>query len=572
MEKRALQLASVASMIDQFNIPNIQILQSLGYSVDVVADFTHPGTITKERAENLKNRLADMDVRVFNIAIPRSLNPKSIVSAYKQVKELLDRENYNLLHCHSPIGGVIARQAARGKEGLKVIYTAHGFHFYDGAPLKNWLIFYPIEKHFSRYTDVLITINKEDYKRASEKFHAKKTVYIPGVGVDTEKFAVCKVDKKAKRAELGVNDDDFLLLSVGELSERKNQKVIIEALHKMKEDGSIGNVLYLAVGKGEQEEEFRSLIKNYGLGAHIKLLGFRTDIDELCETVDCFVHPSIREGLGIAPLEAMAAGLPLISADVNGIKDYTEDGVSGCCINPTDIDEMVKSIKRMRDDDEFREKCGANNFKTAKTFDIRNTDEIMKNVYRGGYKHLLNIIVRQQKRDELGLAIDDFVIISVGELNDNKNHQVIIRALTKLPQKVKYVVVGKGVLEEELRNLSKELGVADRVNFTGYRTDIRDLLWMGDCFAFPSKREGLGLAALEGMAAGLPVIGHDIGGIRDFVIDGETGWLCDNEYENAIRKVMIDSNSLARRCLRKAEEFDVKQTNIIMREAYSEYK
>ena len=208
MEKRALQLASVASMIDQFNISNIEILQSLGYRVDVVADFTNPGTITKERADNLKKRLIAMDVRVFDIPIPRSLNPKSIQLAYKKVKSLLYKENYNLLHCHSPIGGVIARQAAKGlrKDGLKVIYTAHGFHFYDGAPLKNWLVFYPIEKYYSRYTDVLITINKEDYKRAKEEFYAKKTVYVPGVGVDTEKFKHDENGRQRIRDELNLSE------------------------------------------------------------------------------------------------------------------------------------------------------------------------------------------------------------------------------------------------------------------------------------------------------------------------------------------------------------------------------
>lgn len=386
MTKKALQLASVASMIDQFNIPNIEILQSLGYKVDVVADFTNPGTITKERAEDLKKRLTDMGVQVYDIAIPRTLNPRAISSAYRKVKDLLRKEKYTLLHCHSPIGGVIARQAAKGfrSKGLMVIYTAHGFHFYDGAPIKNWLIFYPIEKYYSRYTDILITINNEDYKRATEKFKAKKTVKIPGVGVDTEKFAVCKVDRSAKRTELGVKDEDFLILSVGELSERKNQKVVIEALRKMKEEGSINNIVYLVVGKGDQEEEFRRLIKEYDLDDHIKLLGFRTDIDELCETVDCFVHPSIREGLGIAPLEAMAAGLPLISAAVNGIKDYTEDGVSGCCVNPTSVDEMVSAIKKMHRDKGFRDMCASNNWKTAKTFDIKNTDEIMQKIYGGG--------------------------------------------------------------------------------------------------------------------------------------------------------------------------------------------
>lgn len=383
--KRALQLASVASMIDQFNISNIEILLSLGYKVDVAADFTNPGTITTERAENLKKRLAAMNVRVFNIPIPRTLNLSAISLAYKQVKKLVNKENYTLLHCHSPIGGVIARQAAkkRRKDGLKVVYTAHGFHFYEGAPLKNWLMFYPVEKHYSRYTDVLITINKGDYKRASEKLKAKKTIYIPGVGVDIEKFTVCKVERNIKRKGLGVKDSDFLLLSVGELSENKNQMVVINALHKMNQDGNIDNIVYLIVGKGNQEEKFKRLINEYNLQNHIKLLGFRTDIEELCKTVDCFVHPSIREGLGIAPLEAMAAGLPLISAAVNGIKDYTEDGVSGCCVDPVNVDAMVGAIKKMHDDEAFRERCASNNRRTVKTFDIRNTNEIMSEVYRG---------------------------------------------------------------------------------------------------------------------------------------------------------------------------------------------
>lgn len=572
-EKRVLMVATVPSMIGQFNMNNIQILQELGYTVDVAADFTDTSVWPAERVQKFKDQMEKMEIECIQLDFSRSpLKLNRHCQSYKETVRLIRERKYSFIHTHTPIASAIVRQAAH-KTGTKVIYTAHGFHFYDGAPLKNWLVFYPIEKHFSKYTDVLITINKEDYNRASEKFHAKKTVKIPGVGVDTEKFAVCLVDKGAKRAELGVKDDDFLLLSVGELSERKNQKVVIEALHRMKEAETIGNIVYLAVGKGDQEEEFRGLIREYELQDHIKLLGFRTDIDELCETVDCFVHPSIRDGLGITPLEAMAAGLPLISAAVNGIKDYTEDGVSGCCIDSTNVDSMVAAITRMRNDGTFRESCALNNFKTAKTFDIRNTNEIMSEVYRGGYSHLLNIAIRQEKREGFGLENDDFVVVSVGELNENKNHQVIIRAMPDLPQSVKYMIVGKGILEEYLKNLSRELGVEERVMFTGFRTDVRDLLWMSDCFAFPSKREGLGIAALEGMTTGLPVIGHDIGGIRDFVIDGETGWLCneDKEYVVAIKK-SINAANMGSKCIQKAMEFDVKRTNAIMRRIYYSYE
>lgn len=397
MEKKVLQLASVASMIDQFNMSNIEILQSLGYRVDVAADFTNPGTITKARAEELKKILDNMDVRVFDIPIPRSLNPKAIFTAYKQVKKLLDKEEYTLLHCHSPIGGVIAREAAKGKRktGMRVIYTAHGFHFYDGAPIKNWMIYYPVEKYYARYTDVLITINREDYKRAKEKFHAKKVVRIPGVGVDTTKFAVCPITKEEKRKQLCIPKDAFMLLSVGELSSRKNQKVVIDALGRLQDS----NIFYLVVGTGERKKEYIKLIKSYNLQNNIKLLGFRSDIGELCEAADCFVHPSVREGLGIAPLEAMAAGLPLISADVNGIKDYTKDGVSGYCIDPTSVDTMLQAIEKMKDSAEFRRKCAAHNRKIAREYDIHNTEKIMAEIYRGG---LPRSIFSGQKESGIG--------------------------------------------------------------------------------------------------------------------------------------------------------------------------
>lgn len=381
MSKRVLMVATVPSMIGQFNMNNIRILLDMGYQVDVAADFMDTSVWPKERVQKFRDQMLEMGVECIQLDFSRSpLKIYRHFSSYKETVKLIKERHYSFIHTHTPIASAIVRQAAH-KTGTKVIYTAHGFHFYDGAPLKNWIIFYPIEKHYSRYTNVLITINREDYKRASETFHAKKTVYIPGVGVDTERFAVCTVDRSSKRAELGVKDEDFLLLSVGELSERKNQKIVIDALAKMKNEGSIGNIVYLAVGKGDMQVFFEGLIKDNGLEDHIKLLGFRSDVDELCEAVDCFVHPSIREGLGIAPLEAMAAGLPLISASVNGIKDYTEDGLSGCSVDPTNVDAMVTAIKRMRDDIEFRTKCGKNNSLTAKTFDIRNTNAIMTEVY-----------------------------------------------------------------------------------------------------------------------------------------------------------------------------------------------
>lgn len=378
-KKRVLMVATVPSMIGQFNRSNIEILQNMGYEVHVAADFTDMSVWPIERVERFKKEMNSINVLCFQVDFSRSIvRFNCYIKSFKQIEKLVNENNYSFIHTHTPIASVITRLVAH-KTGTKVIYTAHGFHFYDEAPFRNWLIFYPVEKWMSRYTDVLITINKEDYKRAKKKFHARKVVKIPGVGVDTAKFAVCPVTKEEKRKQLGISEDAFVLLSVGELSSRKNQKVVINALGRLKDY----NIFYLVVGTGERKDEYTKLIKSYNLQNNIKLLGFRSDIGELCEAADCFVHPSVREGLGIAPLEAMAAGLPLISADVNGIKDYTKDGESGCCIAPTNVDAMIQAIEKMRDSAEFRRKCAAHNRKAARKYDIHNTEKIMAETYGG---------------------------------------------------------------------------------------------------------------------------------------------------------------------------------------------
>ncbi len=368
MEKKALQLASVASMIDQFTIPNIRILISLGYKVDIVADFTNPGNITIERADDLKKRLADMGVRVFDIAIPRSLNPGAISKSYKKVKALIDEEQYNLVHCHSPIGGVIAREAAKKhrKKGLKVIYTAHGFHFYEGAPVKNWLIFYPIEKYFSKYTDVLITINKEDFERANKKFKAKKTVYIPGVGVDTKFFKSNDNRRNKIRTELGLADDRIMLLSVGELNENKNHEVVIKAIKDL-------DITYVIVGKGELKDRLISIAKDCNVD--LRLMGYRSDVVDFYSAADVYVLPSIREGLNVSLMEAMSAGLSVACGNIRGNTDL----ISNCLFNPRDINSITSAINSAI---ENKEKFANSNLQTIQSFGLDKVQDMMRLIYK----------------------------------------------------------------------------------------------------------------------------------------------------------------------------------------------
>ena len=387
---KVLIVASVASMIDQFNIPNIDILLSLGYEVDVATNFLRGSTCSDEKIKSLLNLLDLKGVDCYQVDFDRNItNIKSISKSIKQIDKIVlgksetinsNRHNSNseylFIHSHSPIGGVIARIIAR-KHHLKNIYTAHGFHFFTGAPLKNWILYYPVERFLSHFTDVLITINQEDFNRAKSHFHAKETIYIPGIGVDTKKFCKCAVSKDQKRNELGIPSNTFVLLSVGELQKRKNQQLILEALKKIQND----KIIYLCVGKGEEEDNYKKFVDDNKL-INVRFLGFRSDINELCIAADCFVHPSIREGLGIAPLEAMASGLPLISSYINGIRDYTSNRVTGFCIDPNSIDEMIDAINNMYLDESFRKECGENNKKIVKKFDLENTNAIMYELYK----------------------------------------------------------------------------------------------------------------------------------------------------------------------------------------------
>jgi glycosyltransferase involved in cell wall biosynthesis len=377
--KRALIIASVASMIDQFNLPNIELLQKLEYKVDVACNFKKGNTCTNQRLEELREELLCKGVGVYHIDFDRNVfNLLSVCRAYEQVDKIIKKNKYDFIHCHTPIGGVIGRIAGH-HNGIKVIYTAHGFHFFKGSKLSSWILFYPVERLMANFTDILLVINKEDYRLAKKwkSLKENKVILLPGVGLDTKKFADTRINRGEMCKELGISPDKFILLSVGELHKRKNHIVVLKALKKLNNK----NIVYIMVGNGQLEKEYRRKIKEYGLERQVIMTGNRRDIPQLCQLADCFVHPSVREGLGIAPLEAMAAGKPLISAYVNGIKDYTKNGVTGICVNPKSVDEMADAIRRMFSDEELRVKCGNVNKKIAKRYDIAKTNEVMEKVY-----------------------------------------------------------------------------------------------------------------------------------------------------------------------------------------------
>lgn len=377
MKDKVLILASVASMIDQFNMSNINILLSLGYEVHVACNFEKGSTCSNEKIKQLKVKLRELDVKYFQIDFTRSVfNLFQDIKSYKQVKNLMKENNYKFIHCHSPIGGVIGRLSCRATN-TKCIYTAHGFHFFKGAPIKNWLIFYPIEKWLSKYTDVLITINKEDYNRAKSKFKMKSLVHIPGVGIDFEKYQLNNFNRECYRKKLGFSEDDYLILSVGELNNNKNHEVILKAIAKLNNP----NIKYVIAGQGRLKEYLLKLSEDLNIKSQLVLLGFRNDIPELAHCAEIFAFPSKREGLGLSALEAMAAGLPLITSNVHGINDYMIQGVTGFSFKPSDIDGFKSGILKLKKDSNLKDYIGNNNIEISKNYDKKIVNEQMINIY-----------------------------------------------------------------------------------------------------------------------------------------------------------------------------------------------
>lgn len=380
--KRALVLASVASMIDQFNMPNIRLMKEMGYEVDVATNFLKGSTCSDEKIAALKQTLQEMNVRCFQIDFSRNvLNIGENIKAYKQTKKIINDNSYALIHSHSPIGGFLSRIAARNarKNGTKMIYTAHGFHFFKGAPLMNWLIFYPIERISSRWTDVLVTITHEDYQLAQEKMYAKKVVYVPGVGINTSVFAPKKGDlaiNANKREELGLAMTDTVMLSVGELNKNKNHEIVLRAMAQF----GRSDLHYVIAGRGDLKEHLEQLAKELGVSKQLHLLGFRTDVKELFKMADFFAHPSFREGLSVAVMEAMANGLPVICTEIRGNTDLIEDNKGGYLFKPAEQETAYQALKNIMESPE-RKSMGLYNLMKAERLDIKAVLEVMRRIY-----------------------------------------------------------------------------------------------------------------------------------------------------------------------------------------------
>ena len=370
--KKVLFVATVVKLhIMVFHIPYLEWFKKKGYEVHVAA---------KNDYDNKEECIIPFCDKFHDLPFERSPLKKSNLHVYRDLKNIIDSNEYEIIHCHTPTGGAIGRLAARStrKKCAKVVYTAHGFHFFKGAPLVNWLAYYPVERWLARYTDVLITINKEDYERAKSKFKAKRVEYIPGVGIDLEKFDTVEIDRALKRSQLGLPKDAFVVLSVGELNKNKNHEVVIRAIAKIDNP----NIHYIICGQGNLDGYLRNLSKELGVENQVHLLGFRKDIPEICKISDVFAFPSYREGLSVALMEAMANGLPVVCSNIRGNSDLIEDGKGGYLVEPADVEGFAKYIKDLIEDSRLRSELGRFNLEKIENYSIENVLKEMEKTYK----------------------------------------------------------------------------------------------------------------------------------------------------------------------------------------------
>ena len=354
---KILIVATVQSHVAQFHNGVIKRLKEKGHIVHVAARDN-----LKEK-DTLKIETVD---QIFDIPFSRSPLSFSNIKAYKKLKKVLKQERYDLIYCHTPVGGALSRLAGKKyfKDGLKIVYMAHGFHFYNGAPKKNWLIYYPIEKMLAKRTHALITINNEDFEFAKRKIKAKSIEKVNGVGVDFDRL-VCDEDRDSIRAELGYSKQDFVILSVGELNSNKNNITVLKAMSLIQDK----NVKYMIAGNGPLRGYLEEQIDKMGLRDRVQFLGYTRNIGRYFQSADVMCFMSYREGLGLAAIEGMSFGLPLITSNKHGINDYSIDGQTGYKCNPDDFNKVSEYILKIKNDTQLAKQFGENNKLACQKYD-----------------------------------------------------------------------------------------------------------------------------------------------------------------------------------------------------------
>lgn len=436
--KKVLFTATVDSHILHFHIPYLKYFKEQGYEVHVATngDEIIPYCDIKHKVS-------------FETSPLKVNNLKAII----QLKKIIEKEKFNIIHCHTPMGSVVTRLSAmksRKKYNTKVLYTAHGFHFFAGAPIWNWLIYYPVEKILSYKTDCLITINEEDYKLAKNKFHAKRIELVNGVGVNENKFniEITEKEKQRLRKEIGLKDDDFVLIYPAELTKRKNQGMLLNVMKTLKDDG-YNNIKLILPGLDLLKGKYQQMAKDLGVEENIKFLGYRLDVNKLLKISNLLVSTSKQEGLPVNIIEAIMSDLPVIATDCRGNRDLINNGENGYIVKDENQmkEKIINFIKKekfiIEENEKYKEKYKIENVLERMTeiytsYQKKKIIHILKsNIYSGAEKVVINIINNLKGKDF------NFVYVSpkgkiTEKLKEENINYIHVKRLT--PRKIRKIV------------------------------------------------------------------------------------------------------------------------------------
>lgn len=364
--KKILFVATVAEHFYYFHIPVFKYFHDIGWQVEVACH----GDLPLEYCD-----------RRYELPIKRSPADKDNIAAFKQLHGIIKENDYDIIHCHTPMGSVLTRLAALGarKKGTKVLYTAHGFHFYKGAPLVNKLIYFPIEFLLSFCTDGLITINHEDFSNAGKYLKAKKTFLVNGVGYNSDRFFKVSADEKLRlRNEYGYSPEEKLLIYVAELNANKNQALLVEAAALLR--GRLDFKLLLC-GADNYNGRYQALAENLGVTDCVEFLGHRDDVDALLKMSDLAVGSSLREGLPVNVMEAMACGLPAVLTCNRGHAELISHGENGFIVDPKSVGNMADAICKVLDDDALYDEFSKNTLSAVKKYSKERVIEELREAY-----------------------------------------------------------------------------------------------------------------------------------------------------------------------------------------------
>lgn len=371
--KKILYVTTIGKTINAFLIPHINYLIDKGYKVDVACYLN----------EEIDKSIQEKGCNIFEVNFSR--NPLSLknIKAFKELKEINKKNKYDIVHVHTPVASFVTRLALRKEKNLKMVYTCHGFHFYKGSSILNWMLFYPLEKLGSKFTDILVTINSEDFAIAS-KFNLRKngkTMKINGVGIEKEKYVMQEFNRNEYRKTLNLKEDDFVILVLAELNKNKNHIQLIQAMNLLKHE--YPKIKAIFAGSGPLEEELKKEIKEYGLEEKISLLGWRNDVKELVNSSDIVALFSKREGLGKCLLEAMICEKCVIATDTRGPRELIKHGENGFLLEIGNVDETREIIELIYLRENMKRELETNGHKTSEKYLLENVLSQLDDVYEG---------------------------------------------------------------------------------------------------------------------------------------------------------------------------------------------